>query len=168
MEEDGAVVDFEGGKMSFSYIGRAPRAQWSEHREHRPHNFPPGQRGTQPEKKVAWQTDEQLPASHSREKNAPQNRIWLVKARENISLPPRCSQIVAGKLEIGKEQTLPLVCMGPAQIHIKGIFLARTHSSWDERTPNFPSDVTTWSCWHWSLQLRVRHACDFFWRTDRT
>jgi len=93
-------------------------------------------------------------AAPSREKNAPQNRIWLVKARENIALPPRCSQIVVGKLEIGKEQTLPLVCMEPAQIHVKGIFLARTltrvgtsaHSTFQVTSQRGHADIDLSNC----------------------
>ena len=130
MEEAGAVIDFKGSKMSFSDTGKASRAHSDPSTERTALTiFLRGKDGHSPqlEKKVAWQTDEQLPASPHREKIAPQNRIWLVKAKENITLPPRCSKIVAEKLEIGKKQTLPpLVCMEPAQIHVEGIFPART------------------------------------------
>jgi hypothetical protein len=51
-------------------------------------------------KKAAWQTDEQLQASPRCKTTEPQNKIWFVKIRENITLLPRCGPIVAEKLEI--------------------------------------------------------------------
>ena len=49
-----------------------------------------------------------------------------MKSKEDIVLAPRCRQVLAGKLETQKEQgLLSLVCVGPAQIPIEGIFPAR-------------------------------------------
>jgi hypothetical protein len=108
------VIDFECGKMSFSDISKAPRVL-SNTRDDRAvlTIFVQDKEGhsPQPKERAATQMDEQLLASSRRETAEPQNKTWFGKAKENITLPPRCSQIVAGKLEIDKEQTtLSLVC----------------------------------------------------------
>ena len=129
LEEACIVIDFECGKMSFTDISKAPRVHSDTTDEHAVLTvFVQGKEGhsPQPKEKAARQTDEQLQASPRRETTEPQNKIWFVKARENITLPPRCSQIVAGKLEIEKEQSPPsLVCVERAQIPVEGIFPAR-------------------------------------------
>ena len=73
--------------------------------------------------------DEQFSASPHRKATTAQNATWLVKAKENITIAPRCRQIVTGIVEAGKEQKLPpLVCIEPVQIPIEGILPARALS----------------------------------------
>ena len=55
-----------------------------------------------------------------------QVRSWLVKASENIVLPPPCRQVVQGRLVLESEQCLPsLIVVGQAHITIEGISPAR-------------------------------------------
>jgi len=73
--------------------------------------------------------DDQFSTSPSREATTAQNGTWLVKAKENITIGPRCRQIVTGIVESGKEQKIPpLVCIAPVQIPIEGTFSARALS----------------------------------------
>jgi hypothetical protein len=53
-------------------------------------------------------------------------RMWLVRAKENITMGPRCRQIQMAKLEFQDLEPQSLVCMKPAQIPIQGIFPARS------------------------------------------
>ena len=53
----------------------------------------------QPSKLETKHTDEQFSASLSSEKTVQPEKSWLVKATENITVAPRCRQIVLGKLE---------------------------------------------------------------------
>jgi len=72
---------------------------------------------------------EQSSASPHPEVNSQQSRTWLVKAKENIVVAPRCREIVLGRLESEKKQSPPpLVCVEPAQIPIEGILPARVLS----------------------------------------
>jgi hypothetical protein len=129
LEEAGIVIDFECGKMSFTDICKATSVHSDTRDESAvPTIFVKGKEGRSPQRKEksARPMDEQLEASPRRETAEPQNKTWFEEATENITLPPRCSQIVAGKLEIAKEQTPPsLVCVEAAQIQVEGIFLAR-------------------------------------------
>jgi len=55
-----------------------------------------------------------------------ESRTWLVKAKENITIAPRCRQVVMAKLESEQNQEPPpLVCAEPAQIPIEGVLSAR-------------------------------------------
>ena len=57
------------------------------------------------------------------------SRSWLVRATENITLSPRCRQIVTAKIELEKERRIPsLVCVETATIHLEGILPARVLS----------------------------------------
>jgi len=77
----------------------------------------------------ARQVDAKLSASSKRETKASQNSSWLVRARQDIMLAPRCRQVVMARLESEKEQKLPsLVCIEPVQIPVEGIFPARALS----------------------------------------
>jgi hypothetical protein len=97
----------------------------------------------QPSELETRHTDEQFSASLSSEKTVQSDRSWLVKAIENITIAPRCRQIVLGKLDSEKGQTLPpLVCVEPAQIAIEGIFSARALSRVELGTQG-PSRVTS-------------------------
>ena len=58
--------------------------------------------------------DEQVPVSPRPEVNNRHSKSWLVKAAENITVAPKCQQIVMGRLELEEEQELPpLASTGP-------------------------------------------------------
>jgi hypothetical protein len=128
----GVKIDFEGGKVSLSEIGRALRVRNDSVTEcpaltvfvqskegHRPHLC----------ERETRQTDVQFPPNSHHEPTTDQCRTWLVKAKENVTLAPRCRQSVTGILETGKGQRGPLlVCLEPAQIPIEGILPARALS----------------------------------------
>jgi hypothetical protein len=57
------------------------------------------------------------------------DQTWLVKATENVVIPPRSHQIISGKLDLEKGHTPPqTVCVEPAPIPIYGILPARVLS----------------------------------------
>ena len=86
-------------------------------------------RSSQLSQKEARRAPEKVPAGPHREVKPQQTNSWLVRARKNIIVAPRCRQIVLGRLESEKERSLPpLVCVEPAQIPIEGILPARTLS----------------------------------------
>jgi len=132
IQETGAVVDFDCGKMSLTGIGAVPRAYSGSPTGHTVLTvFTQGKEGhnPQPNQKEAWQVDVQLSASSKRETKASQDRSWFVRARQDIILATRCRQVVTARLESEMEQKLPsLVCIEPAQIPIEGIFPARALS----------------------------------------
>jgi len=75
--------------------------------------FPEGKAGRnpQPTKQEARQMDEQFPASPCPEATSSHKRVWLVKAVENVTVPPRCKQIIVGRLDSEEKQNPPpLVC----------------------------------------------------------
>jgi len=67
---------------------------------------------------------------------------WLVNATENITLAPRCKQIVLGKRVSEGANPPPLVCMDPIQIPIMGILFSRALSRVEPGTQE-PSRVTS-------------------------
>jgi hypothetical protein len=70
--------------------------------------------------------DEHFPTGHTHEGGSVRDRMWLVRAKENITIAPRCQQVMLAKLEYKKERERPsLVCIEPAQFPIEGIFPAR-------------------------------------------
>jgi hypothetical protein len=70
--------------------------------------------------------DEQLPASPCSEATLSHEKVWFVKTVENVTVPPRCQQIIVGRLDSdGKQNPPPLVCIEPAKIPIEGILPAR-------------------------------------------
>jgi hypothetical protein len=107
MQETGAVIDFECGKMSLTAIGAVPPARSGSPTGHAALTvFTHGTEGhsPQPNLKEPWQVDAQLSASSKRETKASQDRSWFVRARQDIILAPTCRQVVTAKLESGKEQ----------------------------------------------------------------
>jgi hypothetical protein len=87
--------------------------------------------------------DEKFPVSPRPESEMRGSMSWLVQTTENVKIVPRCRQIVQGRLEAGKEQNLPtLVCVGPAQIPMQGIFSARVLAPFQPRATQ-PSNVTS-------------------------
>jgi hypothetical protein len=115
MNEAGAKIDFECGKMSLTDIGRAPLVHTQLSTEGAALTvFAHGKEGHGPQPCIreARHRDVQFSASPHPETTADQSRTWLVKIKENITLAPRCRQIVTGVLDSGKEQSLPpLVCV---------------------------------------------------------
>ena len=90
--------------------------------------FPKGEAGRSPQlkKKKVWHIDEQLSASPRTDIARPQDKCWLVRAKESITIQPRCRQIIVGRLESDRKSNLPsLVCVEPAQIPIEGILPVR-------------------------------------------
>ena len=132
LNEAVASIDFECRKMSFADIGKSPRAcKVSPTKGAALTIFTEGKEGHSPQPclREARHKDEQLSASPPREATTAQNETWLVKAKENITIGPRCRQIVTGIVESGKEQKIPpLVCIAPVQIPIEGTFSARALS----------------------------------------
>ena len=65
--------------------------------------------------------------SSSKEETVPGlEEVWLVRSVENVTLEPRCRQIVTGRLEGKKGQSFPSwVCVEPAHILIHGVLPAR-------------------------------------------
>jgi hypothetical protein len=83
----------------------------------------------QPSQQETQRIDKQLSAGLRPEIITHQSRTWLVRSKENIVVAPRCRQIVVGRLESEKGQSLPpLVCVEPTQIPIEGILPARALS----------------------------------------
>jgi len=55
-----------------------------------------------------------------------QTRTCLIKAIESTVIEPRCRQVVIGKLDTEKGESLPsLICMEPAMVPIHGVHPAR-------------------------------------------
>ena len=128
MEGTGAVINFEGGKMSLTDIAATSRAcVESPNRQAVLTVFTRSKEGRspQPSQKETPKVDAKSSVSSPCGLTTSQGRVWLVKTRENITIAPRCRQIVTGKLESEKGQSLPsLVCIEPAEIPIEGVFAA--------------------------------------------
>jgi hypothetical protein len=104
--------------------------------------FAKGKEGHSPQpEQMVRQKDEQLPASPHPEVIDAQSRTWLVKARENITIAPRCREVVMGNLESERNQELPSVCVEPVQIPIEGIFPTRALTRVGLNSQ--PTDVTS-------------------------
>ena len=125
----GAKIDFERCNMSLTDVGRMPHTYAETLTGHTALTvFAKDKEGhsSQSKQKEARRKDEQFPASPHLEVTASQSITWLVKAKQNVTIAPRCRQIVIGELENEREQELPqLVCVEPVQIPIEGIFPAR-------------------------------------------
>ena len=110
------------------------------------------------ENRELQQEDRQVPNVTCPETTVDSNRTWLARATENISVPPRCRQIVIAKLEAKKSQDLPpLVGIEPAQIQIEGIHTARGLS----RTSLKTIDLTPRSPQSNHTDDSVRKGCSF-------
>jgi len=122
--------------------GRRPRVHSDTHTGHSAITiFTEGKEGhsPQPSKQEARQTKEQLAARPHCE-TVTQDKTWLVKAKENVTLAPRCRHVVMRKVEFEKGQKPPsLICIEPVQIHIEGVFPARTLSRIESNVPKFPT-----------------------------
>ena len=129
MQETGAVIDFECGKMFLTGIGAVFRARSGSSTGHAARTvFTQGKERhrPQPNQKEAWKVDAQLSASSKRETKASQDRLLFGRARQDIILAPGCRQVVTANLESEKEKKLPdLICTESVKIPIEGIFPAR-------------------------------------------
>jgi hypothetical protein len=143
--EVGAVIDFECRTMSLADINTVPQVYSVPPAGHTALTvFAEGKAGRNPPlcQSKARRTDEQLSAGLCPEITTQQSESWLVRATENITIAPRCRQIVLGRLESEKEQSLPpLVCVEPAQIPI-GVLSTRVLSIQVRCTQAFPRDIT--------------------------
>jgi len=123
LNKAGVSIDFGCCKMSLADIGKAPReCKFSPTKGAALTIFTAGKEGHSPHPclREARHKDEQFSANPYREKTTVQNETWLVKATENITIVPRCRQIVMVIVESGKEQKLPpLICIEPVQIPIE-------------------------------------------------
>jgi hypothetical protein len=121
-----ARLDFECDMMALSAVIGAPRAYRVTHENRTALTmFPEGmaRRSSPPERR------EQLLVDKPTSDDSRCERSWLVRATENITVPPRSHQIATGKLDVEKGQTPPrVVCVEPAQIPIHGILPARVLS----------------------------------------
>jgi len=129
MQETGAVIVFDSGKLCLAGIDVVPRTHSASPTGNTALTvFTQGKDGHSPQPRImeAWQVDAMLSANSKRETKASQNNSWRVRARQVILLAPRCRQVVMAKLESEKEQKLPsLVCIEPVKIPVEGIFPAR-------------------------------------------
>jgi hypothetical protein len=75
------------------------------------------------------------------EKITEQSRTWLVRAKENITVAPKCRHVVLGRIECEEQNLPPLICVEPAQISIQGILPARALSRVE--CPRTPGEVAT-------------------------
>ena len=81
-------------------------------------------RSPQPKKCEAGRMDEQFPFRTFAELTTLPEISWLVLAAQNLTVPPRCRQMIIGAMET--DQDIPrLVCVEPAHIPIEVVFPAR-------------------------------------------
>ena len=146
MDRLGAKIDFECGKLSFTGIDRVPHVNSVSSTGHVALTvFLRGEAGRSPQvkEKEAWHIDEQFSASPRTEIARTEDKCWLVRATENVTIQPRCRQIIVGRLDSDRKSNLPpLVCVEPAQIPIEGILPARGLTRVEPRS-NGSSDLTS-------------------------
>ena len=96
-------------------------------------------RSPQPKKCEAGRMDEQLRARPHAELTTLPDKSWLVRATQNVTVPPRCRQIIIGALETERDQDLPpLVCVEPAHFPIEGVVPGRGLSRIEARVNERP------------------------------
>jgi hypothetical protein len=135
------VIDLKCGQMSLTDIGKVSRV----------YSVPPagqsaltvfteGEAGhsSLPSQKEARRTDEKLSAGPQSELTVQQDKFWLFRTTKNVTIAPRCRQIVLERLESEKGQSLPpLVCVEPTQTPIEAQY--NTGASLSKfRTPFYP------------------------------
>ena len=142
----GAIVDIECDELSLTGVDKILRVCNIPVKRHAALTvFPEGKAGRnpQPTKQEARRMDEQLPASTCSEATPSTENVWLVKAVENVTVPPRCQQIIVGRLDSDEKQNPPpLVCIEPAKIPIEGILPYRELSRVKTKA-NEPPRVTS-------------------------
>jgi hypothetical protein len=128
LEKTGALVEFEHAKISITEMGAAPRVCGvSPSRHIALPVFTEGKAGRIPQlKQQETQRAAAPPLNRLSPENVAQRKAWLAKAKENVVIAPRCRQIVLGKIESDREESIPpLVCVESAQVPIEGILPAR-------------------------------------------
>jgi len=109
LTQTGAMIDFDCCKLLFNNNGRRPREHGDTHTGHSAITvFTKGKEGhsPRPSKQEARQDKEPLAARPHCE-TVTQVKTWLVKAKENVTLAPRCRQRVMEKVEFEKGQKPP-------------------------------------------------------------
>ena len=109
MTQTGAMNDFDCWKLLLNNKGRRPRVLSDTHTGHSAITiFTESKEGhsPQPSKQKARQAEEPLAARPHCE-TVTQVKTWLVKAKENVTLAPRCRQRVMEKVEFEKGQKPP-------------------------------------------------------------
>jgi len=118
LEKLGAVIDFEKGKMSLADIGRAPREYSVSPAKYIAHTvFTGGKAGRSPllSQQETRHIDKQLSAGLHSKTITNCRKSWLVRAKENVVVAPRCRQVIVGRLETEKGECLPpLICVQTA------------------------------------------------------
>jgi hypothetical protein len=135
MEGAGEVINFESGKMSLAKAAAIPRARVLSPTDPTALTvFTQSKEGHSPQpSQGARKVDEQSAGSRC-SVTTPQNRAWLVKAREKFTIAPWCRQVVVGSFGTEKEKPLPpLVCIEPMQNPIQGHFPARALARVEQR-----------------------------------
>jgi hypothetical protein len=110
MTQTGTMIDFDCCKLLLNNKGRRPRVLSDTHTGHSAITiFTEGKEGhsPQPSKQEVRQAKEPL-AAHPHCETVTQCKTWLVKAKENVTLAPRCHQVVMGKVEFEEGQEVPL------------------------------------------------------------
>jgi hypothetical protein len=100
MESVGAGIDFECNKMSFASTGKVPLASKEAKVKHTALTvFTEGKAGrsSQLNRQETRRRDEQLSAGLRTEDASQNSRTWLVRAKENVVVVPRCRQIIEGE-----------------------------------------------------------------------
>jgi len=140
----GAKLDFDRSKMSISDINNAPRGCNAPQIGHVALTaFSEESQNTEPKQRGTERVNEQLLASPHPEATIPQDQTWLVRAVENVTIQPRCRQIIRGRLDAdGKQSLPPLVCVEPARVPIEGILPARGLTRVEIRANSCPEQPT--------------------------
>ena len=119
MKKTGANLDIGKGKISLAGISKGQKLVRSSPSrqaaltvftlEKEGHSPSPRQQVAKEDRKVSGSTSS-----------------WLIKSVEETIIEPRCRQIIIGKLDTAKGESLPpVVCVEPAMVPIHGIHPAR-------------------------------------------
>ena len=104
----GAKLDFDRGKMSINDINNVPRGCNAPHIGHVAlTEFSEEGQNTETKQRGTERVNEQFLASPHPEGTTPQDQTWLVRAVENVTIQPRCRQIIRGRLDADGKQSLP-------------------------------------------------------------
>ena len=126
----GAEISFDGANFAFTNVNVTYRAYSESRRDHRgPTVFLKDKDG-----RSLKFCQQELGYTGEWRSNNPRQVSWLLKATENVAVPPRYRQILRGRLEAeGKQRPPSLVVEQPAHIPIAGILPSRGLSRTDAR-----------------------------------
>jgi len=135
MGKTGAKIDFSKGEISLAVASKRQMVRSSPTQQaaltvftldREGHSLPPHQ-------KVAKEKDGKVSES---------TNSWLIKTVEETVIEPRCRQIIMGKLDTAKGESLPPVVSGTSNgSHSRHSSRARTHASTDK--VEFAANVTS-------------------------